>query len=253
MMRKLNYWILYISLLCFSSLLHAVTKEVPLEELKPGKEQRQTALIVNRVLQKYHYRKVSLDDELSSRILDKYLESLDPNKSFFTQRDIDGFEKYRYKLDEAIAHGWLDPAYEIFKRFRGRVEQQVAWALELLEKNQFDFTRKESYLYDRGDAPWVENEEALRELWRKRVKNDILGLRLSGKKEEKIRETLRKRYETLRRRVIQLDAGDVFQTFLNAYTLTIEPHTAYMSPERSENFDISMRLSLQGIGAVLKS
>ena len=253
MMRKLNHWILFFSLLCFSSLLLAVTKEVPLAELKPGKEQRQTALIVNRVLQKYHYRKVSLDDELSSHILDKYLESLDPNKSFFTQDDIAEFEKYRTKLDEAIAHGWLDPAYEIFRRFRDRVDQQVAWALELLEKNQFDFTRKESYLYDREEAPWAEDEEALRELWRKRVKNDILGLRLAGKEEEKIREILRKRYQTLRRRVHQLDAGDVFQTFLNSYTLNIEPHTAYMSPERSENFDISMRLSLQGIGAVLKS
>ncbi len=253
MNRRAKQWILLISLLAFSGLLPAVTKEVPPEALKPGKEQRQTALIVNQVLQKYHYKKVPLDDALSSRILDKYLDSLDPNRSFFTQGDIAEFEKYRNKLDEAIAHGWLDPAYDIYRRFRSRVDEQVAWALELLEKNKFDFTRKESYRYDREDAPWARDEAALRELWRKRVKNDILALRLSGKDEEKIRETLRKRYQTLRRRVHQLDADGVFQTFLNAYTLSIEPHTAYMSPERSENFDISMRLSLQGIGAVLSS
>ena len=116
-----------------------------------------------------------------------------------------------------------EPAYDIYRRFRSRVDEQVAWALELLEKNKFDFTRKESYRYDREDAPWARDEAALRELWRKRVKNDILALRLSGKDEEKIRETLRKRYQTLRRRVHQLDADGVFQTFLNAYTLSIEP------------------------------
>jgi len=252
-MQRLNRWILLFCLLAFGGAALAMVKEVPLEALKPDKRLRQTALIVNQVLQKYHYRKVELDDELSSRIFDKYLESCDPNKSFFTQEDVREFEKYRHKLDEAIAHGWLEPAFEIFRRFRERVDQQISWALELLERNQFDFTRKETYRFDRKDAPWAKDEAALKELWRKRVKNDILGLRLAGKDEEKIRETLEKRYKTLRRRVHQLDADEVFQTFINAYTLSIEPHTAYMSPERSENFDISMRLSLQGIGAVLSS
>ncbi len=231
----------------------ALVKEVPLEALKPDRRHRQTALIVNQVLQKYHYRKVELDDRLSEQIFEKYLESLDPNKSFFTRKDIEEFAKYRHKLDEAIAHGWLEPAFEIFRRFRQRVDQQVDWALELLERDAFDFTREERYRYDREEADWAEDEAALKELWRKRVKNDILNLRLAGKDEEKIRETLEKRYRTLRRRVHQLDADEVFQSFLNAYTLSIEPHTAYMSPERSENFDISMRLSLQGIGAVLAS
>ncbi len=252
-MQRLNRWILLFCLLTFGGAALAMVKEVPLEALKPDKRLRQTALIVNQVLQKYHYRKVKLDDELSSHIFDKYLESCDPNKSFFTQEDVREFEKYRHKLDEAIAHGWLEPAFEIFRRFRERVDQQISWALELLERNPFDFTRKETYRFDRKDAPWAKDEAALKELWRKRVKNDILGLRLAGKDEEKIRETLEKRYRTLRRRVHQLDADEVFQTFINAYTLSIEPHTAYMSPERSENFDISMRLSLQGIGAVLSS
>ncbi len=252
-MRRIRNWTLLFCLLFLTAGAAALVKEVPLEALKPDKRHRQTALIVNQVLQKYHYRKVKLDDDLSSRIFDKYLESLDPNKSFFTREDIREFEKYRHKLDEAIAHGWLEPAYEIFRRFRERVDRQVAWALELLERNDFDFTRRESYRYDREDAPWARDEAELRELWRKRVKNDILNLRLAGKDEKKIREILEKRYRTLRRRVHQLDADEVFQTFLNAYTLSIEPHTAYMSPERSENFDISMRLSLQGIGAVLAS
>lgn len=252
-MKRIYHWILLFSLAPISGDLLAVAKEVPLDQIEPSKSQRQTALIVNKVLERYHYRKVALNDELSARILDKYLESLDPNKSFFTQQDVKSFEKYRDKLDEAIGHGWLDPAYDIFRLFRQRVDQRVSLALELLEKNRFDFERKESYRFDREEAPWAADEQAMKALWRKRVKNDILGMRLSGKKEEKIHETLRKRYQNLRRRVRQLDADDVFQTFVNAYTLTIEPHTAYMSPERSENFDISMRLSLQGIGAVLRS
>ena len=252
-MMRVRHWILALVLASLSAAGLAQVKEVPEEALKPGKLQRQTALIVNRVLQRYHYKKVRLDDTLSEKILDKYLETLDPNKSFFTAGDIEKFKKYRHKLDEAIAYGWLEPAYEIFRAYRRRVDQQVAWALELLDRDRFDFTRPERYRFDREDAPWPKDEAALKELWRKRVKNDILALKLAGKDEKKAIETLRKRYKTLRRRIHQLDAGEVFQMFLNAYTTSIEPHTAYMSPARSENFDISMRLSLQGIGAVLMS
>ncbi|WP_419596769.1 carboxy terminal-processing peptidase [Thiolapillus sp.] len=253
MKKILIHWIGVFSLLAFSTAAFAVAKEVPVDALVPDNIQRQTALIVNRVLERYHYRKVVLDNKLSEKILDRYLESLDPNKSFFTQQDIDTFAKYRYKLDDAIASGKLEPAFDIFRKYRMRVDQRVALALSLLEKNKFDFTRDETYCFDREDAPWAKDKKEISDQWRKRVKNDILGLSLAGKDEKKIRETLEKRYKTLRRRIHQLDADSVFQTFINAYTLSIEPHTAYMSPERSENFDISMRLSLQGIGAVLRS
>ncbi len=253
MKKVLIQWLSVCCLLAFSTAALAVVKEVSPGALVPDSVQRQTALIINRVLEKYHYRKVVLDDALSSRILDRYLKALDPNKSFFTQQDINTFEKYRHRLDEAITSGRLGPAFEIFRKYRQRVDQRLDLALSLLEKNAFDFTRDETYRFDREDAPWAKDEATIRDLWRKRMKNDILGLRLAGKDEKKIREMLEKRYKTLRRRIHQWDADSVFQTFINAYTLSIEPHTAYMSPERSENFDISMRLSLQGIGAVLRS
>jgi len=253
MKKLLTLGINALCLLLVSTTAFAVAKEVSPESLVPDNTQRQTALIVNRVLERYHYRKVHLDDTLSEAILERYLESLDPNKSFFTQEDIDSFSKYRHELDDAISSGRLEPAFEIFRRFRQRVDERVDLALRLLKEDGFDFTRKETYRFDREDAPWAKNEAEIRDQWRKRVKNDILGLRLAGKDEKKIRETLEKRYQTMRRRVHQLDADNVFQTFVNAYTLSIEPHTSYMSPERSENFDISMRLSLQGIGAVLRS
>jgi carboxyl-terminal processing protease len=240
-------------LLVFSATAMAVAKEVSPESLVPDNTQRQTALILNRVLERYHYRKVHLDDKLSEDILRRYLDALDPNKSFFTRKDIDNFSRYRHELDDAISSGRLEPAFDIFRTFRQRVDQRVELALKLLEENRFDFTRKETYRFDREDAPWAKSEAEISDQWRKRVKNDILGLRLAGKDEKKIRETLEKRYKTMQRRVHQLDSGNVFQTFVNAYALSIEPHTSYMSPERSENFDISMRLSLQGIGAVLRS
>jgi carboxyl-terminal processing protease len=132
------------------------------------------------------------------------------------------------------------------------VDDRVAYAKTLLER-KFDFTVDESYRFDREDAPWAVNLAELDDLWRKRVKNDVLGLRMAGKPEAEIKETLEKRYDGIERRVGQFTADDVFQTFINAYTVTLEPHTSYMSPSVSENFDISMRLSLEGIGAVLRS
>ncbi len=249
-MRK---WLLAAVLALISGAVLATSAEISIDKLEPSRSQRQTALIINKVMDRYHYRSVSLDDALSSSILDRYLESLDSNKSFFTQKDINDFEKYRHSLDEAIASARLEPAFEIFKRFRQRVDERTDLALSLLKQNKFDFSVQESYRFDRKDAQWAKDEAAIKELWRMRVKNDILGLRLADKEEDKIVETLEKRYHNITHRTRQFESDDVFQAFINAYTLSVEPHTAYMSPERSENFDISMRLSLQGIGAVLRS
>ncbi len=232
--------------------LWAKVTEVPLDQLKPTREQRQAALIILRVIDKYHYKRQHLDDAMSQAILDRYLESLDPNKSYFTQKDIARFAVYRDRLDDALQQARLEPAFNIFKVFRQRVDERVAYALDLLDK-KLDFTIDEVYRFDRTDVEWEKDAQALNELWRKRVKNDILGLRLSGKPEDEIKKTLRKRYQGIKRRTHQLAANDVFQTFINAYTLSLEPHTAYMSPRVSENFDISMRLSLEGIGAVLRN
>lgn len=226
---------------------------VSLDALEPTQKHRQSAMIITKVVERFHYKKVPLDDALSKRILDRYLSTLDPNRNFFTAADYDEFARHQDSLDDALKRARLDPAFAIFKRFRQRVDERVERALALLAKGQFDFDRSENYQFDREDAPWDKNKAALDDLWRQRIKNDILSLRLSGKKEEDINETLTKRYQGIARRVRQFTADDVFQSFVNAYTLSIEPHTSYMSPRISENFDISMRLSLQGIGAVLRS
>ncbi len=231
----------------------ATFQEVAVADLRPSKDMRQTAVIITKVVDRFHYRRLPLDDAMSARILTRYLESLDPNKSFFSRKDVQGFNAaYKTKLDDGLKAGNLEAAYKIFKAFRDRVDERIAYALDTL-KRPFNLTVSERYEFDREKADWVADTAALDDLWRKRVKNDVLSLRLAGKKDEQIRDTLTKRYEGIARRTHQFTTDDVFQTFMNAYTLTLEPHTGYMSPRTSENFDISMRLSLEGIGAVLRS
>lgn len=221
------------------------------DELYAGDRHERAAVIITHIMDKYHYRKEPLDDALSSRILDSYLNSLDGNRSFFLNQDITGFERYRYLLDEAIEGPDLQPAYAIFKVFRQRVDERVDYARSVLETG-FDFSIDEDYKFDRLESGWAQTEGELDEIWRKKVKNDYLVLRLSDKEDGEIRETLGKRYERFRTSTFQLNSNDVFQSFINAYTIVVEPHTFYFTPRSSENFDITMRLSLEGIGAVLR-
>jgi carboxyl-terminal processing protease len=241
-------------LLFFSGgLLANVPKEIPVSDLQPSLTHQKAVLLTTRVMQRYHYKKHKLDNSFSREILQKYLEMLDPNKSFFMQSDISEFEHlYNNRLDDDIKNARLDAPFTIFKRFRERVDQRMAKALELVQY-PFDFTLDEKYLIDRKEAKWAASQKALDSLWRKRVKNDTLAQHLMEKDDKEIREKLTKRYEGTRRRTHQMSADDIFQTFMNAYTGALEPHTGYMLPHNAENFDITMRLSLQGIGAVLKS
>lgn len=219
--------------------------------LMPDDNQKRITNLTTRYLTRTHYRRMALDNELSSDILETYLESLDPNRSFFLGSDIAAFDAYKYQLDDALQKEDLGPAFAIFNIYRHRVAERVAKARELLE-GEFDFTVDESYRVDRSDDPWAGGLEEMDEQWRKRVKNDVLRLRLTDKPNDEIRTTLLRRYEDLEKRVFELDSEDVFQLFLNAFAGSIEPHTSYLAPRTSDNFQISMRLSLEGIGAVLQ-
>jgi len=242
--------ILSLFLLVTSLPAWAVVTEVSIGDLYPHRSHRQSTVVITDVISKYHYRDIDLDDALSSQMLERYLDTLDPNRSFFIHKDVDAFSAYEEELDDALKQAQLDPAFEIFRTYRQRVNLQVKHALHFLEE-EFDFTKDEEYRFDRSKAPWAADQGALDTLWHKRVKNDVLSLRMADKDDESIRKTLSERYAGILRRTNQLNADDVFQLFINAYTLSLEPHTSYMSPSLSENFDISMRLSLEGIGAVL--
>ena len=231
---------------------YATTPTVPASELVPAERHERATEIITHIINSYHYKKKALDDTLSTAILNKYLENLDQNRSFFLAEDIQRFSSYESELDDAIKKLDLTAAFEIFKVYRQRVDERISYANGQLDQ-EFTFDFDEDYQFDRRELPWATNKEELNNIWRKRIKNDILNLKLAGKEQKDIKKTLHKRYDRTRVSTLQLDADDVFQIFINAYTTSIEPHTAYFSPRTSENFDISMRLSLEGIGAVLSN
>ena len=221
--------------------------------LAPTEAQAAATTLVYGLLSdsRYAYRPMALDDSLSADIFRRYFESLDGDKLFFTQADMDRFAPLRTQLDDAIKNQDLKPAYEIFNTYVRRVDERSAYARSLLTK-PFDFSSKETWAYDRDKASWARDDAALNDIWHKYVKNDVLRLKLAGRSPEDIRKTLDKRYATLASRVHELRGDDVFENFMNAYATSIDPHTSYMSPRSAENFNMQMRLSLEGIGAVLQ-
>lgn len=230
----------------------AVPASATLPSLSPLPEHAVSAKAIISLIEENHYKNKELNDELSGAILDEYLESLDPNHNIFTQEDVVTFEGYRKKLDDALFDGDLEPAFKIFDLYNKRRVERAEFALQRLEQ-PFDFELNEEYLFDRSEIEWPKNRKELNEIWRKRVKNDVLSQMLSGKEEEEIKKTLRKRYELLKTRSTQFKPEDTYEFFINSYLGGIEPHTSYFSPRNSENFKIDMSLSLEGIGAVLQT
>ncbi|MDZ3823392.1 MAG: carboxy terminal-processing peptidase [Pseudoxanthomonas sp.] len=223
----------------------------PASTLAPLPEQGKTAVFAMYTLSRVHYRALPLDDELSSTIFDSYLKSLDSDRLFLLQADVEEFERHRYRLDDAIRNQALDAPFAMFNRYIERVGERTAHARALLREG-FDFEVEERYDYDRTDVAWAASAEELDEIWRKRVKNDWLRLRLAGKRAPDIVDTLDKRYQRYADRIAEIDSEDVFQTFINAYAGAIEPHTSYLAPRSADAFEIQMSLSLEGIGAVLQ-
>jgi carboxyl-terminal processing protease len=201
---------------------------------------------------RYAYRPRALDDALSTDMYERYLESLDSAKQYFTAADIAKFDVHKLRLDDAIKAGRLDPAYAIFATYRQRVNERVAHARKLLAQDIFTFEGSDRFEYDRENAAWAADAAALDELWKQSVRNDWLRLKLAGKEPEEIRKTLDRRYANLANSIAQLKGEDVFQTFVNAYANSIDPHTDYFTPRSADNFNLSMSLSLEGIGAVLQ-
>ena len=218
--------------------------------LKPEAQEAKAAHLAAELLSRYHYKTVPIDNALSAKVFDQYLKALDPEKLYFLQSDIDRLAVDRTLLDDAILTEDLRAPFEIFNLYDHRVAERLAYARSLLDKG-FDFERDESLTIDRKDQPWPATEADSLDLWRKRVKNDWLRLRLAGQDDRTIAKILDKRYGSASQSLGKVTSADAFQAFMNAYTMAIEPHTNYLAPRAAENFDISMRLSLVGIGAVL--
>ncbi|HTH68014.1 MAG TPA: carboxy terminal-processing peptidase [Rhodanobacter sp.] len=220
--------------------------------LAPTPDEAQAAQLSARFLTRFHYDAQPLDDAMSARIYAAYLKLLDGEKVFFTQADLAKFAPLKTTLDDAIWNDDLSAPFSVFNLYVQRAVERMTFARGLL-KQGFDFTADESYTFDRKDAAWPKDQAELDDLWRKRTKNDWLRLKLAGKSDADIRKTLDKRYAGYIERVKQLDGEDAFQSFMTAYAETTDPHTDYLGPRAAENFDIAMKLSLEGIGAVLQA
>lgn len=242
-------------LLATGLLITGTTLALTPESLEVTKEQEKTTAEIVRSLHEYHYRDQSLDDELSERFLQNYLKTLDPGKSYLLQSDIDEFMKHKNKFDDDFKGGKLDAAVKIYSTFLERFTTRADTILAQLEDDQyqFDFEAEESLLVDREKAQWPKDAAAADELWRKRIKADVLNLKLAGKDIAKARELLVKRYSNQARRMSQQTGEDAFNAVINAFTMLYDPHTNYLSPRTLENFNINMSLSLEGIGAMLQS
>ena len=169
--------------------------------------------------------------------------------------DIAEFDKWKFQFDDFLKSGDLNPGFIIYKRYLDRVKSRLDFALAELNKgvDSLDFNAKETLEIDRKDAPWLKTEAELNDLWRKRIKDEVLRLKIAGKEPAKIQELLTKRYKNQLSRLDQTRSEDIFQAYINTFAMSYDPHTNYLSPDNAENFDINMSLSLEGIGAVLQS
>ncbi|MFQ3170690.1 MAG: carboxyl-terminal processing protease [Oleispira sp.] len=202
-----------------------------------------------------HYEKQRLNDNLSSKIYDLYLESMDGTRSYFLASDVEEFEQFRFKLDDGLIKGNLDAPFVMYNRLQQRVTERLSFLLKQLpdKAKLYDFTKDEQLSLDRENVQWSKSSQALDDLWRKRLKNSILNLRLTDKGDDDIYELLSKRYHNQLNRTHLANEDDGFQVYMNSVTHAFDPHTAYFSPRNTENFNINMSLSLQGIGAVLQT
>jgi carboxyl-terminal processing protease len=252
-----NSW-KYALVTCLAALLGPAVPGMAKPELPPGPavldttpRERQVARMVTRFVERAHYAKLPLDDALSEATLKTYIDTLDGNRHYFLQSDIAYFARYRNTLDDSLRSGDMDPVFDIFRLYRLRTQQNLNYALSVLD-HEPDFSVDEDYVFDRKDLPWISTPAQMQDLWRRRVKNDALGLMLADKTWKETAEVLRKRYTRVLDRVNKLDSDDVFETFMNAFAMTLDPHSNYLSPRQSEEYKIQMSLSYEGIGASLQ-
>ena len=212
-----------------------------------------TAVKLLNELETKHYSSVDIDDNFSSIVFDNYIDALDGSKLYFLKEDINALSAYRYTLDNSLEDGSVEPGFEIYNVYYRRILERMIYAIDRVENHvsEMDFTTDETIEIDREDAPYAASPAELDELWRLRIKNSVLSLRLTGDEEEEIIDKLSKRYRNQLSQISKTNDRDVFQTYMSTVATAVDPHTSYFSPRDSENFNMGLSLSLQGIGAQL--
>jgi carboxyl-terminal processing protease len=223
------------------------------EAVEPEAIHGKTAVELLQELQTKHYSSIEINDGFSSLLFDKYMDALDGSHLYFLKSDIDELSAYRYTLDDSLKDADVDPGFEIYNRYYRRVLERLIYAIDRVENHvpEMDFAIDESIELDREDAPYAASVEELDEIWRKRIKNSVLSLKLTGDTDEEIAEKLAKRYRNQLSQVLKTNNRDIFQAYLSNVAKAVDPHTDYYSPRDSENFNMQLSLSLQGIGAQL--
>ena len=232
----------------------AITGDSTRTEYKTILPEEQHAIVLQasmEIVAANHYNKFKLDDQFSSQAFDNYLKHLDPGKVYFLQSDIQNFEKHRYGIDEMIGSGNVFPAFEMYNVLMKRIKDRINYSLDLI-KNDFDFTLTDSFRFDREKSPWCADTAEQNKLWNRKIKYECLVIRSTGKDFKSYSETIRKRYQNYDKQASKTKSEDVFANFMNALTELADPHSNYFSPRYAEDFNQSMSLSLEGIGAQLK-
>ena len=251
--RYVRWLLVILAVGALSAAADPVTSTSDYVALEPLDGHPQTSVAIVDRLRHYHMTSKPLDDELSSQIFDKYLSFLDPKRSHLLAQDVRDFEKYREGLDDALEQGDLAPAFAIYNRFHRRALERIEYDVATLQRGieQFDFTVEENVELDRSEASWPADRAEVERLWHRSLKSRALGRKLAGESLEAIADTLTKRVNNRLRAVRQTRSEDVFQTYINAFAQTYDEYTQYFSPRDSEDFNIAMSLSLEGIGAEL--
>lgn len=214
-------------------------------------EHRTIARLIARLMPQHHISSQGLNDTISERALTLYLKSLDQMKLYFLQSDIDEFSVSSKSIDDMVQLGDLTLAYKIFGRFIQRVDERVTVALGYLD-GDFDFTKDESIIIDPEETNYATTAEEANQRWRRQIKYALLDLKDEGKEGEEAREQLRRRYNRYAKRWRETDNDDILEMYLTAVTTAYDPHSTYMSPRTLQEFQMSMGLSLDGIGAQLR-
>lgn len=219
-------------------------------DLQPDTRQNIACKEVAELISKYNYKKVDLNDSLSAIIFNRYIKKIDENHNYLLASDIADFNKYKTVLDDDLKTGNLNDAFYIFNVFQKRYLDRIKFSIAHINDN-FDYTKNETFTYDREDLPWEATQAAMDSLWVKRVKYDLLNLKVANPDMAKNKAILKKRYEDLLSQSNKISNQEVFQTFMDSFTEAVDPHTNYFNPFNAAQFNMEMSRSLEGIGATL--
>lgn len=217
-------------------------------------EDPQDPTVSERVTSRFtrsHYRQFDLEQNFSAKIFDRYLNMLDYSHNVLLASDVAQFASKKTTVGDELRSGKLDLFYDIYNLAQKRRFERYQYALTVLAR-PMNFSGNDTIDIDRAKAPWPKDQSELNALWDAKVKYDQLSLKLAGKDDNEIRDVLTKRYNFAIRRLAQSNGEDVFQLVMNAFAREIDPHTSYLSPRNTEQFNTEMSLSLEGIGAVLQ-